>query len=113
MWYLPHEMSPYSKSCFMKKVVLQSQKFSKCRIEQNERVPFLDLLWESARTDKGGIYAALPEPFRLVFRGWCSENLVSGRAGLTCVHHHLSQLPTGRPAWPQSAGSWPNYKTLN
>ena len=52
----------------MKKVVLQSQKFSKCRIEQNERVPFLDLLWESARTDKGGIYAALAEPFRLVFQ---------------------------------------------
>lgn len=97
----------------MKKVVLQSQKFSKCRIEQNERVPFLDLLWESARTDKGGIYAGLAEPFRLVFQGWCSENLVSGRAGVTHVHHHLSQLPAGPPAWPQSAGSWPNYKTLN
>ena len=91
----------------------RSQKFSKCRIEQNERVPFLNLLWESARTARGRIYATLPEPFRLVFQGWGSEDLVSGRAGLTCVHHHLTWHPAGPPTWPQSAGSWPNHRTLN
>ena len=27
---------------------------------------------------------------RLVFQGWCFENPMSGSAGLTFVHHHLS-----------------------